>query len=306
MSKKKLEPDIKYVVSGQWMMTFSDLLTLLLAFFVLLLTMSAMDQRKFEDAFGMFAGAFGSLAKQSEAGTAPDFIVPITAPVPEILVSDIEDVLERSLREQQAKGIEAPDMPSEPAAYQHLFEVEAVDDGIEVRIAAEMLFVDDTDKLKPSSSQMLREVASDVVRTGIPARVKAYVPPRGFAQDAAWALALDRASRVVGEVLQTPGVRPRLLSLMGYGRVAPRTLRIDKTRSLVVITFFNRLPIDAQDVIEEEDDAPDRPIWLQKPQVEESPKRTVELPTTGNEKAAKAGPNTEQPKTEAPGAIKEN
>jgi outer membrane protein OmpA-like peptidoglycan-associated protein len=257
-----------------------------------LLTMSAMDQRKFEDAFGMFAGAFGTLAKQSEAGMAPDFIVPITAPVPEILVSDIEDVLERTLREQQRTPVERPDTPSEPLAYQNLFEVEAVDDGIEVRIAADMLFVEDTDTLKPSSAQMLREVANDVVRTGIPTRVKAYVPPRGFAQDAAWTLALDRASRVVDQVLLTPGVRPRLLSLMGYGRMAPRTLRIDKTRSLVVITFFNRLPLNAQDVVEEEEDGPNGPSWLHKPHVEEPPKTSVEVPTDGNEKAGVGDSNT--------------
>ncbi len=42
-----------------WMMTFSDITTLLLTFFILMLTFSTMETEKFEKAAGSFQGAFG-------------------------------------------------------------------------------------------------------------------------------------------------------------------------------------------------------------------------------------------------------
>ncbi|PLX84488.1 MAG: flagellar motor protein MotB [Desulfuromonas sp.] len=44
-----------------WMTTFSDLVTLLLCFFVLMLSMARLDKMKFEDAAGSLKGAFGVL-----------------------------------------------------------------------------------------------------------------------------------------------------------------------------------------------------------------------------------------------------
>lgn len=44
-----------------WMMTFSDLIMLLLTFFVLLLTMSSMDKKKLKDLFTNFSGSTGVL-----------------------------------------------------------------------------------------------------------------------------------------------------------------------------------------------------------------------------------------------------
>jgi len=43
------------------MVTFSDLLTLMLTFFVLLLSMSSMDNKRLQEAFGFFAGTQGGL-----------------------------------------------------------------------------------------------------------------------------------------------------------------------------------------------------------------------------------------------------
>ena len=56
-----------------WMVTFSDLLTLMLTFFVLLLSMSSMDNKRLKEAFGFFAGTQGGLEAEgrgSSGGTA--------------------------------------------------------------------------------------------------------------------------------------------------------------------------------------------------------------------------------------------
>ena len=47
--------------SMEWLMTFSDVLTLLMTFFVLLISMSSMDSKKLQETFGFFTGALGIL-----------------------------------------------------------------------------------------------------------------------------------------------------------------------------------------------------------------------------------------------------
>jgi len=59
-----------------WMVTFADLVMLLLTFFVLLLTMSSMDEKKLKTAFNHFKGATGvlNLADHMKLDTFSDFI----------------------------------------------------------------------------------------------------------------------------------------------------------------------------------------------------------------------------------------
>jgi len=59
-----------------WMLTFSDLVMLLLTFFVLLLSMSSMDDKRLKDIFANFTDATGvlALADLSEIGDMASFI----------------------------------------------------------------------------------------------------------------------------------------------------------------------------------------------------------------------------------------
>ncbi len=60
MAKKKQECNCPKCLPG-WLAAFGDLMSLLLCFFVLLLSMSSMDARKVEDALGSLAGALSVL-----------------------------------------------------------------------------------------------------------------------------------------------------------------------------------------------------------------------------------------------------
>ena len=62
--------------TGAWMVTFADLVMLLLTFFVLLLTMSSMDTKKLESLFTHFSEAAGVLefSGLKEVSSLPSFI----------------------------------------------------------------------------------------------------------------------------------------------------------------------------------------------------------------------------------------
>lgn len=64
MAKKCPEPDCPKCLPG-WLAAFGDLMSLLLTFFVLLLSMSSMDAKKIQEAIGSLAGALSVL----EGGT---------------------------------------------------------------------------------------------------------------------------------------------------------------------------------------------------------------------------------------------
>ena len=54
-----------------WIVTFSDLVTLLLTFFVLLLSMANMDVQKFQQASDSLAGAFGVMGSSDKTEITP-------------------------------------------------------------------------------------------------------------------------------------------------------------------------------------------------------------------------------------------
>ena len=61
MARRRKPPEESGGTSQAWLVTFCDLLTLLITFFVLLISMSSMDSQKLRKAFGFFRGAFAAL-----------------------------------------------------------------------------------------------------------------------------------------------------------------------------------------------------------------------------------------------------
>lgn len=236
MAQKKPDPIIKKVDAAAWMTSFSDLLTLMLTFFVLLLTMSSMDDQSFQEAFGMFNGAFGVLERHNQGTTSKDWIVPISAPLPEVLVEDLKDVIEKSVRELLENIQDKFETPPEPRAYRDLFEVVPNPRGVEVRIASSVLFDGRTAKLLPGSIRLLEQVALEVRSVSVQVLVRSWVPPLKDDRDEAWTLSLDRALSVVAQLSRE--IQQERLSLMGFGRAAPTRLTDAKDQSMVTLTFL--------------------------------------------------------------------
>ena len=82
MGKQREPAPEKKRDSNEWMATFADLVTLLLTFFVLFLTMSSLDSKVLITSFGFFDGALGALARAQAELTfsAPNFSRSIVPP----------------------------------------------------------------------------------------------------------------------------------------------------------------------------------------------------------------------------------
>ena len=62
--------------ANAWMLTFSDLLTILLTFFVLLLSMSSLDNQKLKRTLSFFLSAAGAMEAGQKGGIGKVYIVP--------------------------------------------------------------------------------------------------------------------------------------------------------------------------------------------------------------------------------------
>ncbi len=63
-----------------WMVTFGDLLQLLITFFVLLISMSSMDQKILTEMFSVFTGGLGVLGSIEKTSVIPPNITPVILP----------------------------------------------------------------------------------------------------------------------------------------------------------------------------------------------------------------------------------
>ncbi|MDY0042992.1 MAG: flagellar motor protein MotB, partial [Desulforhabdus sp.] len=77
MMRKKAKQEAKSGGGSSWMVTFSDLSTLLLTFFVLLLSMSSLDTKAFRSSFRNFNASTGILQfkEHDSVNIAKDMVI---------------------------------------------------------------------------------------------------------------------------------------------------------------------------------------------------------------------------------------
>lgn len=219
-----------------WMATFSDLATLLLTFFVLLLSFAEMDVKEFRQLLGSIRDAFGSQmedeGKIEARSTTP---VELNDKPSTPLVNIAESSAIRAVRRTfQAAGVD-----------------EAVDvllneRGIVVRIRDAILFDPGSDYLYPKAKPVIDKIA------GLSKTFKGDISIEGHTDDAPihtsrfpsnWELAAGRAASVVRYLLSSTKIDRDRLKIAGYADtrpVAPNTNRDNRAKNRRVEFVFGR------------------------------------------------------------------
>jgi len=129
----------------KWVVTFGDMMSLLLTFFVLLLSFSTTDIKKYRRMVGSVKEAFGV------AVTSPDHVTPSG---PEVTVQQIELPREVSmLATVRAKA-------ARNARKQPQVEMESGADWFRIQVDGDALFDSGSFEVKPEASEILDEVAA--------------------------------------------------------------------------------------------------------------------------------------------------
>ncbi len=193
-----------------WMTTFSDLVTLLLAFFVMIVAMSEVEVKKFKEALSYFQGRTGMLQGEMVLSTVGT----------QQRQSQHEVSAEQAERyEELLKYLEETDLDGK-------VEVQLTEEGLHISITDSVMFASGRTQLVEPARTILRRVAG-VLRDDVGSVViEGHTdnrPIRNVRFPSNWELSAARATSVVrflGE--ERFGLPPERYVAIGYGEHHPR------------------------------------------------------------------------------------
>lgn len=216
MGKKKC-PDCPECMP-EWLAAFGDLMSLLLCFFVLLLSMSSMDAKKVSEAIGSLAGAMSVLEGGSQTEVSKRRLQ-ISTPIEsddetsETVNRITEAVSEMNEMKEKGKG------PS--------VSLEESQDGFVIQLPASLLFKEGSAKIEDEEAllflkriAMIVEELPNEVEVSVRGHTDNSSPGRNSPYRDNWELSSARAISVLQELL-IDGIVPERLSAAGFAEFRP-------------------------------------------------------------------------------------
>jgi len=210
MAIKKKYP-VEYEANTEaWMTTFADLVSLMLTFFILLISMSTMDKTGLADIETSFTQAVSvfNAGDGTELQMIPPFEMQKMISTKEMLLAMRQNsmvMLKNSTLEHKVKGI-------------------IIKNRLYLRMPDSVLFDQGSAVLKPKHIEALRKLAQMLAITPGNIRVQGHTNANPDMRHSKfsdpWSLSLARAASVL-HVLEDEGVNPARLSLTGYGPSRP-------------------------------------------------------------------------------------
>ena len=213
---KKVEIRYEGTPIGSWMITFSDMNTLLLTFFVLLFSMSSLTESKVEEAFDSDSGdSLGLLSDDSWQYASDFFFDPIPVISKSVNISALSIFNESDDSEDSGDGI--------PNGVE--FEISDAPNGkIAIMLADNLLFAPGQTELTAESMKFLDKVRIFLKRI-------VSISPRSILieghtdntspVDEGYIISSRRAEKVLQYLLEGHDLPPALFSVVGYGASKP-------------------------------------------------------------------------------------
>ena len=196
----------------EWMVTFADLMSLLLTFFVLLLSFSTTEVIKFREAMGSIREALG-LRSPDDPSKIPTGETPLTDEIAEIG----SPALPLSKVEKQLQGV------LETFGLQDQGEIQRTAYGVILRLEGDLMFDSGKAELSPDTFELLEGLAQYI--GGIAGRIDVVghtddVPISTPVYPSNWELSAARAGQVV-RFLVEHGVEAERLRAIGRADTVP-------------------------------------------------------------------------------------
>lgn len=195
------------------MTTFSDLMSLLLTFFILLYSMSSVSAEKFEAAAKSMQSAFGGGESMIEGSTVVDIE---TEKITEKSEETIDPELVKMYNEVVA-FLEMKEMTSQAS-------VEYDQDGIYVNIQESILFGSGSAIIADSGKNTLNDLGELIQQFDNAVVIEGYtdsVPMNNNNFSSNWELSTGRALSVLRYLSEERNVDPTRLAAKGYGEYHP-------------------------------------------------------------------------------------
>lgn len=206
MGKKKCECEAG---APAWLTTFSDLMSLLLCFFVLIVSMSSTDPQEFQKASGSLRGSLGILSESPSTMELITVIVPKVADVElgeiSTAISKLQDFVETQKQEESIKIV-------------------ITSQGIAIRILTPLLFDRGMAELRPEGMPYLAKVFDISRGWNNNLRIAGHtddLPVTTGMFESNWDLSYARARNIILFGINYSGLAPERFSAVGYGEYKP-------------------------------------------------------------------------------------
>lgn len=197
-----------------WVVTFGDLMSLLLCFFVLLLSFSEMDRNKYRIVSGAMKNAFGIQRKrpvfESPKGQrmiSKEFDQAIVL----IRVEDVIDPINQQLAEEFSEFKDSIDIVVE-------------EDEVTIRMMGEATFDTGQTELRKEFAPLLLKIGEILGRTKGEIIIAGHtdnIPLKGGPYKSNLGLSMARAGSVAEFLLKSTSLDPKRISAVGFGEYRP-------------------------------------------------------------------------------------
>ena len=208
-----------------WIVTFADLMSLLLCFFVLLLSFSEMDRQKYREVAGSMANAFGVQRKERVFESPKGTRVIARAFDREKLATRDKEEIGKAMakKEAMAKKMEA-EIESKALDLKDMIEIEAGKHQMVIRLMGETAFDSGEAQVRPQMRPLLKKIASILKETKGEIVIAGHtdnIPVSGVRFRSNLQLSIERASRVAELLLAMEPIAPERISTVGFGKFRP-------------------------------------------------------------------------------------
>jgi len=201
----------------RWLLTYADLITLLMVFFVVMYSMSQQDSNKFKQISAALQAAFNLNVLQGQMATSFGDGTPIAPPVDNLTVNNndvpVVQQLQAKINTVLDGQTQSPDVT-----------VGTDQDGVVIRLSGSYLFDSGRAELKPNSLAVLDAIAQELQTQPNDIRVEGHtdsIPLNSPRYASNWELSAARATTVVRYLIDTDHIQATRLMAAGFGEFHP-------------------------------------------------------------------------------------
>ncbi|MBP2078871.1 flagellar motor protein MotB [Oceanobacillus polygoni] len=219
-------------IDESWLLPYSDLLTLLVALFIVLFAMSDINVQKYEQLSGVFRDQFSG----GGSGILENHEVPVKTPVDSGELEkenqeDPEEEMEETISDGEGELLHLEELNSTIQNYIYennlvdAFGTELTEEGLLITIVNDVFFDSGSAEVRQDGITIAQEV-SNLLHTEPPHQIvisgHADDVPIGTSQyESNWELSVTRALNFMRLVLENEALDPTLFSAKGFGEYNP-------------------------------------------------------------------------------------
>lgn len=212
MKRKRTEEE--HENNERWLITYADLITLLLAFFIMMYVFSKKDAQKYDEVVGhlktIFTGA-SSTSGQTKVGSPVPFDLPIK--IAQGSSEEVQKKLKNELQSLDSNGVS-----------QKNISVFVDERGTVVRVLDKAFFDEGKADFKEKAKKALDKIVPVLKSTNNNIRIEGHtdnVPISTHEFRSNWELSVRRATEVVRYLIEKYDFSPEKISAVGYAEHRP-------------------------------------------------------------------------------------